>query len=230
MKIGISPKTHRIACKRWKIIDVKLSKPGQVEGYPQLAWTHRWKDSSSLPEITQWESSEERLIRVSDGFWKQGIPVKVRRFKWMQGDKTKRTWYNRSVGGQDCKEIPLWAVVDVADLKRKYERYTSDPESQERIFKDLLRSSSHFSDDSSGALLLKTYSLAQKRRDDPLVPIFERDLLRKTMQLWVSIRLTTKSFDIVGDEKLGIPDIEGKTPLPPVMGMSLTIFFKLDRW
>lgn len=198
-----------------------MSKPGQVEGYPQLAWTHRWKDSSSLPEINQWESSEERVIHVSDGFWKSGIPVTVRRFKWMQGDKTRRTWYNRVTGDEEWKEIPLWAVVDVADLKKKYENYTADPANQERIFMELVKSSSRSPDQSSGALLWKTYRLAQMRRMDPAVPLGERDLLAKTMQLWVSIRLTTKSFDIVGDENLDIPDIEGKFLLPPVMGAFL---------
>lgn len=55
----------------------------------------------------------------------------------------------------------------------------------------------------------------------------EKELITSTLQLWMSVRLTTKSFEIVGQETLGIPrdiidDRENslyyKIPLPPVIG------------
>lgn len=193
-----------------RLTEVKLSKPGNVED-PDLQWTHRWKDSTTLPEITQWENSfDERKICLSDGLG-GGIQVKVRRFKVMNGDKEFRTWYHPVTGEMVKRKTQNFALVDVAGTKARYQEYLNS--GQQQIFKKLLGPTEK--------LLWRTYDLAWRRKENSTVELEERDLLNKTLQLWVSIRLTTRSFEIVGKETLGIePGPKGKILLPPVMGKS----------
>lgn len=204
-KILANSKIHRMPCRRWKLVDVRLSKPGNVEGYD---WTHRWKDSTAMPEISQWEDSETRSIFLCDGFISPGVSVKVRRFKAIKGDKLERVWYE----GSQRREVQTgpWALVDVAAAKTTYDKYLSD--AQPHIFKKLLGPEEK--------LLWRTYECARLRRDHYATPLKERDLLAKTLDLWVAIRLTTTPFEIKGEETLGIRPADGKILLPPVMGGS----------
>lgn len=199
-------------CRRWKLVEVRLSKPGNVEGYD---WTHRWKDSTAMPEITQWEDSETRSIFLCDGFVSPGVSVKVRRFKAIKGDKLERVWYE----GAQRREVKIgpWALVDVATAKTTYDNYLTD--AQPHIFKKLLGSEEK--------LLWRTYECARLRRDHWATSMKERNLLTKTLDLWVAIRLTTTPFEIKGEETLGIRPADGKILLPPVMGMS---FFFLPSY
>ncbi|KAJ4394530.1 hypothetical protein N0V93_003749 [Gnomoniopsis smithogilvyi] len=205
-KISANTKIHRMPCRRWKLIDVRLSKPGNVEGYD---WTHRWKDSTAMPEITQWEDCETRSIFLCDGFISPGVSVKVRRFKAIKGDKLERVWYE----GAQRREVKTgpWALVDVAAAKTTYDKYLSD--AQPHIFKKLLGPREK--------LLWRTYECARLRRDHPATSLNERNLLAKTLDLWVAIRLTTTPFEIKGEETLGIRPADGKILLPPVMGKQL---------
>lgn len=192
---------------------MKLSKPGNVED-PDLQWTHRWKDSNTLPEITQWDSNlDEKKIFLSDGLG-GGIQVKVRRFKVLEGDKVFRTWYHPATGERVTRKTENFALVDVAGTKARYQEYLNS--GQQQIFKQLLGPTEK--------LLWQTYDLAWRRKESSAVEPDERDLLNKTLQLWVSIRLTTRSFEIVGKETLGIePGPNGKILLPPVMGKSVSV-------
>lgn len=198
---------------------MKLSKPGNVED-PDLQWTHRWKDSTTLPEITQWESNfDEKKIYLSDGLG-GGIEVKVRRFKVMEGDKVFRTWYHPVTGEKVKRRTQNFALVDVAGTKSRYQEYLNS--GQQQIFKQLLGPREK--------LLWQTYDLAWRRKESSKVEVHERELLNKTLQLWVSIRLTTRSFEIVGDETLGIePGPKGKILLPPVMGESISVSINSTR-
>lgn len=190
-------------CRRWKLVDVRLSKPGNVEGYD---WTHRWNDSTAMPEITQWEDSETRLIYLSDGYISPGVRVRVRRFKAIKGDKLTRVWWEGSTRHE--VEIGPWALVDVAAAKTTYDKYLSDAQAQ--MFKKLLGPREK--------LLWKTYECARSRRDHHATDPSEQSLLAKTLDLWVAIRLTTTPFEIKGKETLGIRPASGKILLPPVMG------------
>lgn len=201
-------------CRRWKLTEVKLSKPGNVAGYPDLEWTHRWKDSSTLPEITQWQNDDEREICLSDGLSTAGIRVRVRRFRVLKGDKMVRTWFNPRKGREEHIEMENFALVDVARAKAQYEEYLS--KGQLEIFKALCGPKEK--------LLWRTYLLAWERKGNEEVALKERELLGRTLKLWVAVRLTTRSFEIIGKETLGIkPDPRGKILLPPVMGMSSVI-------
>lgn len=196
-------------CRRWKLTDIKLSKPGQVDE-PDLKWTHRWQDTATLPEITQWASTEVRDIRLTDGY---GIPitVRVRRFKELPSDKKER-FIRHDDGTEETIPTEPFGLVDVEAVKTEYERYLRSGRAQ--ICKVLCGPREK--------LLWRTYQLAWERRDNPRVPLDERDLLSRTLDLWVAVRLTTKSFQITGNETLGIPpDRTGKVVLPPVMGAQL---------
>lgn len=198
-----------------RLTEVKLSKPGNVED-PDLQWTHRWRDSNNLPEISQWDPSpDDRQIFLSDGLG-GGIAVKVRRFKVMEGDKIFRTWYNPVTGLKVTRKTQNFALVDLAGTKARYQEYLKS--GQQQIFKQLLGPTEK--------LLWQTYDLAFRRQGSIRVDPEEKELLSKTLQLWVTIRLTTRSFEIIGDETLGIePGPKGKILLPPVMGKSVSIIF-----
>lgn len=208
-------------------MDVRLSKPGNVE-VEDLVWTHRWKDTTAMPEITQWQDSETRSIILSDGLLGEGVQVRVRRFKRLDGDRTKRSWWDEKLGKERHVEIKDYALVDMATVKVDYEKYLSKVHSemfargegrhsatQREIFEELLGP--------KDGLLWKSYQQAQHRRDDEEVSVLERDLLTKVLDLWVAVRLTTRSFEITGKETLGISQVRNKqgvlqTLLPPVMG------------
>lgn len=198
-------------CKRWKLTDIKLSKPGQVDE-PDLKWTHRWQDSATLPEITQWASAEVRNILLTDGYGK-AITVKVRRFKELPSDKRER-FIRHDDGTEETIPTEPFGLVDVEAVKSEYERYLRS--GRVHICKALCGPREK--------LLWKTYQLAWERRDSlpKTTSSDEIDLLSRTLELWVAVRLTTKSFEITGGETLGIPpDRTGKVVLPPVMGAQL---------
>ncbi|EMR63160.1 hypothetical protein UCREL1_9900 [Eutypa lata UCREL1] len=72
---------------------------------------------------------------------------------------------------------------------------------------------------------------AMKHAADQRTPPKEKDLLRKALQLWMAIRLTTKSTVIIGNETLGMSQdimdetspLRGQIPLPPVMGAQIEL-------
>jgi hypothetical protein len=200
---------------RLKITDVKLFKPGQVKGQE---WTNRWKDSV-MDDIGNWESSQVRTIRVTEGYTGQSVRLQVRQFRPQQGDKIKRSWVSRN-GNRHEIQIPTFAIVNLDNAKAEFDQY----------IKIGLVDCCHHLLGSRDKLLWRTYSLAIKTARDPSTPQSEKSLLVSTLDLWMSVRLTTKSFEIVGDDTLGMPQdiiddqdnpLHGKIPLPPVMGAQI---------
>ncbi|KAJ9142120.1 Tetratricopeptide repeat domain containing protein [Pleurostoma richardsiae] len=206
-------KIWRLPCRRWKITDVKLFKPGQVEGYE---WTQRWKDSI-LDDIGNWASSEIKTIRVTEGYTGDFVQLKVRQFIPQEGDKLERSWVVDGV--KRSVPIPPYAIVDMEEAKSAYDNY---------IKRGLVECCKHLLGPRE-KLLWKTYGLAMKVMRHPSTSEEERELIRSTLDLWMSIRLTTKSFEIVGDETLGMSHdimddtspLRGSIPLPPVMGAQI---------
>lgn len=213
-KIISNSRIYRLNCLRWKITDVKLFKPGQVKG---LEWTLRWKDSV-VDDIGSWASPESRFIYVTEGYTGQSVKLQVRRFKPQQGDRLERSWFSN--GQKRTKEIPAFAIVDMDAAKKSFDDY---------IKKGLMDCCRRILG-SPSELLHKTYSLALKTMQDITTSKGERDLLTNTLDLWMSVRLTTKSFEIIGNETLGMNrsdfdddsnPLKGKIPLPPVMGAQI---------
>lgn len=214
----ISNKIHRLPCKRWKLTDVKLFKPGQVKGYE---WTRRWNDSTSGPDIGNWENHEIKTIKVTEGYTGQYVELRVRKFRPHPTDKLERTWVETTSTGKLKRSvrIPKYAIMDLEAAKKSYEAYVE--KGLQACCEKLLGPREK--------LLWRTYELAMWRARTPETSKEERDLIKSTLDLWMTIRLTTKSCEIVGDEKLGMPnDIlgpnmseQGGVPLPPVMGAQI---------
>ncbi|KAI0486064.1 hypothetical protein F4859DRAFT_511064 [Xylaria cf. heliscus] len=208
-------KVWRMPCLRYKITDVRLFKPGQVKGHE---WTRRWTEG--VPDdISHWASTETRKVRVTEGYTEQAVELRVRQFVPQDGDSLERSWVHNGVRKRVI--IPAYAIVNLEEAKNAYSSYInrSLPECCKKILlgKD--------------KLLGATYVMALKAARDPMSTENEKELLKKALQLWMAVRMTTKSTVIVGEETLGMdPDImdetsplQGKIPLPPVMGAQIEL-------
>ncbi|KAI0460195.1 hypothetical protein F5B21DRAFT_522309 [Xylaria acuta] len=208
-------KVWRMPCLRYKITDVRLFKPGQVKGHE---WTRRWVEG--VPDdISHWASTETRRVRVTEGYTEHAVELRVRQFVPQDGDSLERSWVHNGV--RKWVTIPAYAIVNLEEAKSAYSSYISRslPECCKKILlgKD--------------KLLAATYVMALKATRDPMTTDNEKELLKKALQLWMAVRMTTKSTVIVGEETLGMtPDImdetsplQGKIPLPPVMGAQIEL-------
>jgi hypothetical protein len=220
-KVNVSTRIYRLSCLRFKIVDCKLYKPGQVPGHE---WTSRWKDSV-LDDIDVWAPGEQRVIRVTEGYTNMFVELRVREFVPQPGDKLERTWVDKN-GVLQRRPIPPFAIVDLDDAKESYRKYIKY--GLENCCKHLLGHREQ--------LLYKTYFFAISRARDVQNNFLlesERKLLQLTLDLWMTARLTTKTLEIIGNERLGMPqdliddptnDMHNKTPVPPVLGAQIDSF------
>ncbi|GAW18223.1 hypothetical protein ANO14919_076970 [Xylariales sp. No.14919] len=208
-------KVWRMPCLRYKITDVRLFKPGPVKGHE---WTRRWVEG--VPDdISHWASTETRKVRVTEGYTKDAVELRVRQFVPQDGDSLERSWVHDGVKKRVI--IPAYAIVNLEEAKSAYSSYISC--SFVECCKKIL-----FGKDK---LLWATYGAALRVTRDPMAGDKEKELLKKALQLWMAVRMTTKSTVIVGEETLGMtPDImddtsplRGKIPLPPVMGAQIEL-------
>ncbi|KAI1390162.1 uncharacterized protein F4822DRAFT_226236 [Hypoxylon trugodes] len=208
-------KVWRMPCLRYKITDVKLFKPGNVKGYE---WTRRWIEG--IPDdISQWASAETKKVKVTEGYTEQPVELRVRQFIPQDGDRLERSWVHD--GNRRRVRIPPYAIVNLEEAKSAYDNYIKLglPECCKKVLwgKD--------------KLLSMTYAAAIKVSRDSSVDPKESALLKKALQLWMAIRLTTKSTIIVGEETLGMSrdimddtsPLRGCIPLPPVMGAQIEL-------
>ncbi|KAI1374136.1 hypothetical protein F4677DRAFT_461691 [Hypoxylon crocopeplum] len=208
-------KVWRMPCLRFKITDVKLFKPGNVKGYE---WTRRWVEG--IPDdISQWASLETRRVKVTEGYTEQTVELRVRQFIPQEGDRLERSWVHD--GSRKRVRIPPYAIVNLEEAKGTYTNYIKQwlPECCKKVLSG------------KDKLLLVTYGAAIKASRDPSIDPKESALLKKALQLWMAIRLTTKSTIIVGEETLGMSrdimdetsPLRGCIPLPPVMGAQIEL-------
>ncbi|KAK4191761.1 hypothetical protein QBC35DRAFT_512245 [Podospora australis] len=215
-------KVPRFHCTRRKIPDVKLYKPGQVPGFE---WTKRWK-GSVVDDIDTWvQTSKRTFLYVTEGYTKTPVKLLVREFVPQEGDKLERTWVD-GLGVKRKLAIAPLAIADMEDAKKCFNDYITSQGCLRDCCENLMGKKD---------LLLRTYFVAIRKAfppwlgaTDTLPP--EQSLLRKTLTLWMSIRLTTKSFKIVGNDNLGMPhsiindptqELDGEAPIPPVMGAQI---------
>lgn len=198
-------------CIRKRITDVRLSKPGQVEGFE---WTRRWNHARK--DIKIWASDESKTICISEGYSNNSMLFEVRQFVPQKGDKLERSWVHQ--GSRRSVPVPPFALIKLESAKDAYRKHMVATESG-AVDKEVGLSYS---------LLRRTYDFASKLRRDQRLGVNERQLLDTTFQLWMVIRFSSKSTWIVGKETLGMsrdiletsPD-PGKIPLPPVLGAQL---------
>ncbi|KAK3309555.1 uncharacterized protein B0T15DRAFT_387850, partial [Chaetomium strumarium] len=214
-KIASTTRVYRLNCLRLKITDVRLFKPGQVKGQE---WTNRWKDSV-MDDIGNWESAQVRTIYVTEGYTGQSVRLQVRQFRPLPGDSLERKWVSKD-GAKRAVKIPAFAIVNLDEAKAAFDQY----------IKHGLLNCCDYLLGPRDKLLWRTYTLAIKLAHDTSTPLSERSLLVSTLDLWMSVRLTTKSFEIVGDDTLDMPrdiikdednPLHGKIPIPPVMGAQI---------
>ncbi|KAI1757289.1 hypothetical protein F4782DRAFT_548199 [Xylaria castorea] len=208
-------KVWRMPCLRYKITDVRLFKPGQVKGHE---WTRRWVEG--VPDdISHWASMETRKVKVTEGYTDYAVELRVRQFVPQDGDSLQRSWVHNGV--RKWVTIPAYAIVNLEEAKSAYSSYIS--RSLPECCKKLLWG--------KDKLLGATYVMALKVSRDPMTSDNEKELLKKALHLWMAVRMTTKSTVIVGEETLGMTSdimdetspLQGKIPLPPVMGAQIEL-------
>ncbi|KAI1329626.1 hypothetical protein F5Y16DRAFT_91178 [Xylariaceae sp. FL0255] len=205
----------RLPCLRYKITDVKLFKPGQVKGYE---WTKRWNEGGA-DDILNWASTETKQVKLTEGYIQATVNLRVRQFIPVKDDKLRRTWVVNGVTRE--VEIPAYAIVNLEEAKGIYSNYIN------HNIADFCRSALSGKD----KLLVGTYSMAIRIVRDAKADPKEKEALKKALQLWMAVRMTTRSTVIVGEETLGMrhdimdetSSLQGKIPLPPVMGAQIEL-------
>ncbi|KFZ13964.1 hypothetical protein V502_06327 [Pseudogymnoascus sp. VKM F-4520 (FW-2644)] len=214
-------KVQKPTCIRYRITDVRLYKMGQVPG---LEWSQRWANRT-LKEMGTWETGDTITIQVSEGYTSTPLKLVVSKFRPVKGDVLERSWVSNE-GVKKRVAIPAYAIKDLSAARDAYKNYINQGGAE--FFQGAL--------DPKDKFLWTTYSMAITTANDADVPMAERKLLRMVLQLWVAIRLNTKSTNIVGPETLGMPsDIfdsthptPGRIPIPPVMGNQIELILSRE--
>ncbi|KFY68998.1 hypothetical protein V496_00621 [Pseudogymnoascus sp. VKM F-4515 (FW-2607)] len=207
-------------CILYKVTDMRLYKLGQVPG---LEWSKRWSNRT-LKGMDTWASHNTIIIEVSEGYTSTSLKLVVREFKPVKGDIIERSWVGNGIEKKSVT-IPSYAIQDLTAAKNAYGQYIDMGGAE--FFKGALNPGDEF--------LWMTYNMAIVTSDDKNVPDSERKLLKMLLRLWVAIRLNTKSTNIVGPERLGMPDdildathpTPGRFPIPPVMGNQIELILSL---
>ena len=142
---GVSfTKFSSLPCLRYKITDIRMLKLGNVPGHE---WTKRWA-GSRYNDISNWDSSELRTIKVTQGYSPNGMTLVVRRFKPSPGDMLHRSW----VDGTTKKSVllPPYAIVDIEAATQAYKEYINQEGPQ--FFNSIL--------DPNDRIIRETYSQA----------------------------------------------------------------------
>ncbi|KAF4774829.1 hypothetical protein HER10_EVM0003810 [Colletotrichum scovillei] len=212
----------RQPCVRHKITECHFFKKGQAPGFE---WTQRF-NNGIVDNINNWASNEVRIVRLWEGYTPSSmwVQLSVREFVPQPGDKLERTWVTEE-GEKKSVAIPTYAITNLDDAQTAYEDYIK--RGVVECFNSVVESVMGVRD----RLLFETYLKAWKLSQDPSTAQDEKELLLQTLELWMAVRLTTKSIEIVGDDTLGMTrDIldssspqHGRIPLPPVMGAQLDL-------
>ncbi|KAF6816161.1 hypothetical protein CPLU01_13941, partial [Colletotrichum plurivorum] len=211
----------RQPCMRAKITDVKCMKPGQVHGFE---WTLRWGENGPVDNISTWASNVVKTIRVTEGYTSDmSLQLHVREFVPQPGDKLERSWVTTG-GVKKSVPIPPYAITNLDEAQSAYQDYI-----QRAVVDCFTTVVEGVMGATRDRLLYATYRKAWEVSQDPRTAPEEQELLTQTLQMWMAVRLTTKSVEIVGHETLGMDnDIldeshpqHGSIPLPPVMGAQL---------
>jgi hypothetical protein len=211
----IKPTMRNLPCMRYKLTEVRLFREGSLAVGRE--WSHRWSNNK-MNNITAWASTEMKKIHVTQDYGPNAIVFEVREFVPMEGDMLQRQWSDNGV----IKSItmPNYAIVDMAAALQAYKEFIVNEGPQ------FFRSTIDYND----RLLWDTYTMALRfSKNSPLVD--EREVLQMVLQLWVTVRMCTRSAHITGRETLGmVPDtgdmsypMKGKIPIPPVLGAQINL-------
>ncbi|KAL2884851.1 hypothetical protein HOO65_090146 [Ceratocystis lukuohia] len=215
-------KFWRLPCLRYRITEVELYKP--LTSVQNLAWTKRGNAELLVTKQFKWQSDQIRTVCLADGHTNIPIKLIVRRFFPKDGDKMKRTWVT-SNGELRSVDVTPFAISDPKAAYEELDKHLSKMtyECMQKVVRPL------------GEVMFKTYSLAPDAIQDSQVSYDEKKLLGHTLKLWMSIRLTTTSQHVVGEDTLDMQSISddtsplyGKVPVSPVLGAQLDTLL-IDR-
>lgn len=160
-----------------------------------------------------------KVIHISTTYSKKTIELQVRQFVPLEGDKLERTWVHQ--GTKKSVTVPPYALMDLDAGKKAYLKhiYASMGDTLQLVA------------ERSRGLVRMTYIQAFRVYRDHAIPEDWKQLLDWTFRLWMSVRLSTTSDFIVGEEKLGMADDildethpnPGRIPVPPVLGAQLDL-------
>lgn len=211
----LKPTLHKLPCLRYKLTDIRLFREGSYAAGRE--WSHRWL-SNSMDNIKEWASSELKRIQVTQDYGPSALTFTVKQFVPQNGDMLHRQWSDGGV--TKSVAIANYAIVDMAAALQEHRNFITAEGSQ--VFKSVL--------DYNDRLLWDTYSTAIRYSNISDSPE-GREILQLVLQLWVTIRMCTRSGRITGTETLGMSSdmmdkssgMHGKIPIPPVMGAQIQL-------
>ncbi|KAI2607812.1 hypothetical protein GGR54DRAFT_619657 [Hypoxylon sp. NC1633] len=118
-KINLESKKviHKLPCLRWKITEVVLFREGG------LNLTKRWtgvKMKDLRPQ--DWASDQIRTIKITIGYRREPLVLRVRKFKPNNTDITWKNWVD-SKGTKRTIQIEPYALADIWKTAREYDNY-----------------------------------------------------------------------------------------------------------
>ncbi|KAL2009024.1 hypothetical protein VTN00DRAFT_7218 [Thermoascus crustaceus] len=198
----------KLPCLRYKISDAKYITKGD---HPQHIWTQRWTEMK-IVEIENWASDEIKSIYITQDVGGAWYPLQVRKFVPREGDALCRSWSTRG-----CEKHHWCAPYAIANMAQ------TAPVLKTFVENQVATSINHYIHESD-ELLRSTYATAYDHSMHAHSEE-ERILLFETLQLWVAVRMGSRSDRITGEETLGtepqLHDKEASTYghilVPPVL-------------
>ncbi|KAK0732061.1 hypothetical protein B0H67DRAFT_640369 [Lasiosphaeris hirsuta] len=212
----ISCRSRELPCVAYRVTDVVLYREQDA---PCHLFSKRWK-SMDMIDITEWADNDVRTIKISLAFLEAPFEVEVRKFVPLPGDSLEEKWVDKT-GNLKTWPVPPYGIVCMAQAA---DSISGMIDSNVGIY---IRSLIGAGTGDESQLLWQTYLAAFKHCENAPTEA-EKKLLCNTFRLWVSCRLTSHPDRIVGDDHLGMRQIddpdspfEHMTPSPPVLGAQL---------
>ncbi|KAK3343384.1 hypothetical protein B0T25DRAFT_298854 [Lasiosphaeria hispida] len=208
--------SRELPCVGYRVTDVALYRE---QSAPCHLFSKRWK-SMDMIDITDWADNDVRTIKISLAFLDAPFEVDVRKFVPAPGDSLEEKWVDKK-GNLKKWPVPPYGIVCMARAAESIS-YMMD-----RNVVNYMNSLIGGGTGDESHLLWQTYYAAFRHCSNAPTE-GEKTLLCNTFRLWASCRLTSHPDRIVGDEHLGMRQIddpespfEHMTPCPPVLGAQL---------
>jgi len=118
---GVSSTTlSKFPCLRYKITDAALFDKGI---HPQFIWSERWKQMK-IVEIQEWETSEVKMVELTQDVGSTSYKVKVRQFTPIEGDSLVRRW--KTNGESQFYKCASYAIVNMKETGKQLMRFVEE--------------------------------------------------------------------------------------------------------
>ncbi|KAI1377045.1 hypothetical protein F4677DRAFT_417241 [Hypoxylon crocopeplum] len=193
---------HRVPCLRMKLAEVVLFREGG------LGLTNRWT-GVKMKDLgpRDWVGEPPRTIKIIIGFRNVPLEISVKRFKPNSGDVLWKHWVDKN-GAKQTFFIEPYALTSIWKTAEQYENYVY------RFERDAILE--YAENPEVDPLARRTYRAAldhlKKLNKQSLISkgddVNGAGFLLQYFRLWFTIRNTTGSSFIVGDETLGMKPID----------------------